>query len=524
MNTLRPTRDSASPWSPSLLFSWKNWTSLTVLFFAAVLAVFFYRAATQSITHDEALSYKFYVKKSILLWFRRYDANNHFLNSFGERVFVPLFGESPLSLRLSAVLGGALCMGGVFYLLRRAVGNSFWLPLGFLLVFANPATMDYFCAARGYGLALGFSALSLALACWALDTGVTRAKLCWLSLCLALVIYSNLAFAVFALSVALSFLCMAYRLEKEENRSAAARRVLRMAFELASPAAIFLTVCMVPFLLKARPKHFYIGFEQLDVAVLSYWEAVFAHKTYYPGVYWSGGSFFFGPWFVLLAVALGFAATVFGFVRAHAKFRAPEADETGRVRTVFLMCASSVLLALLAYAVLHQLVGLRWPAVRTGIYLVVFGSLGLALMPALLLGPEKRSSWSGLLAAVPLFVCLCLFLGKFQVRSFFDWDYDAGTDAALQAIVETSKREGLTSVSVGGQWLYEPSVNFIRSWRQLNFIPEYKREDDPFLKNYDFVLVNTTYDYVDLKRLGLRSIFYDPESGTNVCRAVGKGK
>src|SRR5262249_21108054 len=73
-----------------------------------------------------------------------------------------LFGNTELSLRLPTLFGYLLYLGGGVWLLMRL--QNVWLSIaGFLLLNLNPFLLDFFFLSRGYGLALGFLMLSLAL-------------------------------------------------------------------------------------------------------------------------------------------------------------------------------------------------------------------------------------------------------------------------------------------------------------------------------------------------------------------------
>src|SRR5262249_61469048 len=79
---------------------------VALAFLTALLLANVYRAATQSIVHDEALTYNWFVAgppipaPGIAI-------NNHVLNTQLARHAIALFGPSELSLRLPSLLGGA---------------------------------------------------------------------------------------------------------------------------------------------------------------------------------------------------------------------------------------------------------------------------------------------------------------------------------------------------------------------------------------------------------------------------------
>ena len=115
-----------------------------------------YRAATQSITHDEAVTYENFVAAPWSIVFNSYDANHHVLHTIFCKIFVDLLGVSPLTLRLASLLSGLLYLYLVFRICERLFGTGWYLPLSALLLSLNPYLLDFESAARGYGMAVAF--------------------------------------------------------------------------------------------------------------------------------------------------------------------------------------------------------------------------------------------------------------------------------------------------------------------------------------------------------------------------------
>ena len=61
-----------------------------------IFAVNVYRAATQSITHDEALTYELFVAAPWTVVFNAYDPNHHVLHTILSKVTVGLLGVSAI--------------------------------------------------------------------------------------------------------------------------------------------------------------------------------------------------------------------------------------------------------------------------------------------------------------------------------------------------------------------------------------------------------------------------------------------
>src|SRR5262249_34983118 len=114
-----------------------------------------YRAATQSITHDEALTYEWYVRHPWARMFESYDPNHHVLHTILCKLAVGSFGLSELTLRLPSLCGGILYVTMAVRLANLGVGGTpAFLPTVAALVL-HPYVLDFLSAARGYGLAVG---------------------------------------------------------------------------------------------------------------------------------------------------------------------------------------------------------------------------------------------------------------------------------------------------------------------------------------------------------------------------------
>ncbi len=128
-----------------------------------VLATNVYRAKTQSLTIDEAFSYKDYVMAPYEEARKHLDPNNHVLNTLLEKQTVSWFGSSELSIRTPSLLGGAMYMVSALLLVGIMVGETWAAVALFAAMILNPIVLDYMSAARGYSLGLGFEFLGVLL-------------------------------------------------------------------------------------------------------------------------------------------------------------------------------------------------------------------------------------------------------------------------------------------------------------------------------------------------------------------------
>src|SRR5579863_9251227 len=109
-------------------------------FFAVLLfTLAVYRAATLSLTVDEAATYVSYVQHGwIGIFHGPFDANNHILYSILEKFTRQWFGLSEFALRLPALLGAAIFLWSLVRLCAILVPGLWFSLLAFLIVAANP--------------------------------------------------------------------------------------------------------------------------------------------------------------------------------------------------------------------------------------------------------------------------------------------------------------------------------------------------------------------------------------------------
>ena len=124
------------------------------LLLAALVVVNLYRAWTQSITYDEAVTYDAFVVGPMSHAFTGYNANNHVLFTILAKVTTGAVGTSELGLRLTSVVAGAVYFVAVFFLCRLLFGSAMIFSMAVAGLALNPLVLDFFSAARGYGLAL----------------------------------------------------------------------------------------------------------------------------------------------------------------------------------------------------------------------------------------------------------------------------------------------------------------------------------------------------------------------------------
>jgi hypothetical protein len=160
---------------------------------------------------------------------------------------------------------------------------------------------------------------------------------------------------------------------------------------------------------------------------------------------------------------------------------------------VFAMVMTEILMA-------HYVAGLLYPYRRTGLYLVPIFTL-IWLLAIRSLGRWPRWQW---LAAVPLVVCLVLFVMQANVNTYDEWAFCASSKKVATLLNQDGARR------VGVSWTLEPSLNYYRERLRISGMQPITR--DPLDGDYDhFVLLPDDHGIV--QKRGLKVVFKDEQSG-----------
>jgi hypothetical protein len=165
------------------------------------------RAGLQSITQDEGDTYFWFAAKSARHIFDPFP-NNHILNTGLIWITTHVFGLSPLTLRMPALLGAAIYIG-VCCFLCRSITDRFSLQLSVLIcLIYNPFLLDFMVAARGYSLANAFLLAAIAVPVWLHVKGSPSLRTCCAVASFALGLSFSASFS-FVFVDAAAFLAMA---------------------------------------------------------------------------------------------------------------------------------------------------------------------------------------------------------------------------------------------------------------------------------------------------------------------------
>ncbi len=397
--------------------------ALALAFASIRTAVCAYRAAAQSMVHDEALTFNDFVSGSWHDVYFRYQVNNHVLFSLLAKLSTVLLGSSEFALRLPSVIAGFFLMVGTWRILEHAKSRAArWIA--FAAIGLHPLTLDFSVAARGYGLALAFTV-------WAVYA-VMKERNIAAGFLLGLGMAANLTVG----SVAAGLIVAVFLLEKSFRSRA--RGVVAIALP---SAAVVLAIYAGVFRLMARDT-FAAGDPRLRDSLidLTYASILATPRAGLIGTRAAAGVLAFWALPVVLV-----------FIGATSLFAWRKGDRWELVPAVALGSAAVGIVGA------HILFGMNYPIDRTGLVLMVLFGIVWAL--------AAGNTSSRLLRAVNLLLGALLaiqFATQFHTSYFQVWWYDRSTKAIAHAIEQEIRGEPAGSISIGASWIH-------RKWR-LNII------------------------------------------------------
>jgi hypothetical protein len=380
-----------------------------------------FRASTQALIGDEALTYHWFLRGSWLDILFRYNANNHVLYSLLAKASISVFGVSELTVRIPALIAGVL------YLIAAYSLSAFLFPrllpfiFSLLLLTLNPLVLDFLSCARGYGLAT--AAFLWALYQCAIFMAGQRTSLIWAGIWCAISVCANFTLVT---PVAALFAIVAIRMLWIRKSP---RQFMAM---LGTFTLICLCILWFP-IHGAHRDQFYVGSETISESFRSLID------SYAPAAA-------FGSW---QSVATGILLCSLALAAA-------------KPRQFQILPIAVLGLSLAALCGAHAVFNVPLPVNRTGLYLIPLFSLSTVTVFENL---PRRVIWNGgrAILAVLISVTLFSYVRSFRVDHYAVWWYDAETKHAIRdmkSLIERYRSPRPVSVAVT-TWLY-PSLEFYR--------------------------------------------------------------
>jgi hypothetical protein len=418
------------------------------------------RAKLQSITIDEADTYFLSVAPGPSAAFSP-NSNNHILNSLLIRFFTSWLGLSQVTVRIPALIGATLYIGGALFVSGLITSNRAlrWALLVCLIF--NPFFFDFYVAARGYSLALAFLTWAVAIPAAVLrdrEEPLFREMLpaaTASSLCMALSFTANFSFAFADAAILYSvWLWMCYR------TSPGLRTWERVRQRTALLAAAILPGLLLGYAfcgstLRNFPK------SQLFFGATSTAESLKSviGPTLYelnPRLLGTGlTAALASPSRVLLALigALAMCRGIFIFRERAALRRSGFRWQLDLAMVI----AGSGLFAFSVHWFCFRLFGVLLPRARTAMYLVLFATLVVGLVTAVPVVSKPGRMCRALLAPI-LFVMAVYFVFCLRLTHFQEWQFDSECNRVFQVAEDYGERLGIKEIP--SHWFYVSSLNF----------------------------------------------------------------
>lgn len=537
----------------SKLLALNPWRLAAFLLMLALFVTNVYRAATQSITHDEATMFEWFLSGSWSQVLNFEHGNHHVLTDLLSKLMISVFGTSEIALRMPALLGSLL----YFYAVSRISAFLFGETILFLLSVAflslNPFVLDYLSCARGYGLALGLFLYALYQTIRYLvesqeghDPHRPARILNKAGIALGLSIGSNPVMLFPGAALLASFLAMllvdglirqpepvavASFKEKSRNPKKERRRRSRRESTAELPTRGW-KVALIHFVLPAAasagfllllPKRLieleagYLGPPSLTAILEGLVRYSFIHSAAgYPGL---------AAWFpaetairivTYVAVPASLAVLIILAVRILvSRIGKPNWDAVPLIDRVLLLLAAMLPTAIVLIVLSRFVFQQPYPELRTAMYWIPL--LGLACLSFLRrLGQGSRIERIFYVPVVAFLVlCVAQFLTQFNTRYFAEWAYCAAGKDMMQLVRAEHTTKPGTRVKVGATWQLEPVINFYRVAWGLDWMdPVYRESPD---NSYDYYLLAYA-DTALVEKLHLKPLLSDQLSGTVLAR------
>jgi hypothetical protein len=457
------------------------------------------RACVQSITIDEANTYLFYALRPYPSgWLA--SANNHVLNSLLMRLFVMVFGASPFTIRLPALVGAAVYIAAVCFLVRLITPILLLQWSLLVCLVASPFVMDYLVAARGYSLALAFLTCAITLAVRHKQRGGSLYKaLALISVCAALSVCANFSFAIADAAAGLLILIWMW------GDAAASRVKTLAAFVLPGLAVGYFFVG--PTVLAWPKGQFTWGAQSL----LDSGRSLLQASLYEPNPYLLNPRLqhqfvHFGTFlYPLLGALFIWRAVLLHGARAAVRGPAP-----------VLIAGAALAITLGCHQLLFRFYGIPLPLERTGLYIALFLFVMAGAAAAIPLdsfqGRITARAMTGVLALIA-----CYSIGCLRLTYFKEWKYDADMQKVYSVLAYYNRTYGLQDVSAN--WRYVAAINTYRELsghETLHQIGGAPTEVNEYPGGYQAYVVFYPWDWEFIKREGLKLVYHDTFTGNAV--------
>jgi hypothetical protein len=429
-----------------------------------------YRAWGLSFTIDESYTYSMFVVHSFkdIVSYANPQANNHLLNTLLMKFFSSVFPPTEFVLRLPNFLAHIFYILFTVLILKR-LNNKYITLIGFVILNFNPYLLEFFSLARGYGLSTSLMLMSMYYLIVYLDK--KQQKQVYTSLIFAmLALYSNLVLIPYFVSLIavfnLIFVTDFYQKNKSWNGFRPDYFKKNIPTLIVSVIAIY--ICFEPVRKLLKVNGFYGRGENgfwLDT-VLS-----FVHGSFYGQMYHGDHVRLF---MVLTMLMIAVATVVFIIHYKKNGFNL----STSKGIVLLLMLVLPALVTVFQ----HLILGSQYLLYRTTLFFHPLLALTLIYLVYITIQESKIKFAVYALSLIITFGFMFHTVKAANLDFVFEWKFEAGTKKMIndleRAYLGDALRDRTTKpqIALGVNWLFEPTVNFYRTTRNLKWLKEANRD------------------------------------------------
>lgn len=456
---------------------------LIVLSGLALLVYVILKAQHASFTHDESFTYNDYVHQSFMdiISYKTPYTNNHILNSVLMKYAEELWGSSELVLRLPNIFACLLYLTYGFLLLRRL--PAVLIVPAFLCLICHMQLCDFFSLARGYGLSIAFMLMSLYHLIRYFDKPEAR-QLVLFNAAALLAILGNFSLINVYLAAIMAYNLLAWQ-KARVNTTAPSFRFLRENRIHLWALPVFVAILYEP--IRRISKQGMLNFGGKEGFVTNTFGSLIKGTFYETPL----NETLFISLRVFMVVVLVFSGLLIGwqFFRRDRRFFESHAS----LCLVWLILIGIILLSYLQHFLIHN----DFYSGRFALFVYPLFILNLVLLLNYLWSVRARIFPAFLLYALAALLVLNFSLNM-NLRFFHDWKYDSGTKTVMKILAEDHARQADSSkkVSLGINWLFEPTTNFYRYTWDLSWLKKNHRKGASPGDDYLYLFESDTNAYL----------------------------
>jgi hypothetical protein len=464
----------------------------------SVLSLIAIKAYYSSFTHDESFSYLHYVQQSFMdiLAFKDSYTNNHILNSLGMKYSEKIFGTSEFSLRLPNII--LFIVYGVFSFLLFKKSHKIIAISFFVLLVTNNPLIDFFGLARGYGLSIGFMMMAIYYLIEALNSGKNK-HLILFHLAALLATLSNFTL----LNFYLAGIAILYGMRFLENNVYG-----KQSFSFKKNYKINALLFLFSLAVLYEPVRRVITFNKMDFGGKS----GFVDDTLY-SVF---NSIFFTECISLnikimlsILICIIILSVLYLIINACIKKHISFIKEN---KSLIVVNALVIMISFASIAQ-HYLFKTDYLSGRFSLFLIplIILNVGFFFQYLFMLSHKKS-----ILICVCVLSCFSIgfFIRSFNPNSYGEWAYDSDTKQALLQLDKRYKHLPKQSVSLAVSWPLEPTSNFYRLSKNMEWLKPISRTDMNDKGDCYIVLANDSCMFQSMKKQKYQPFIYYLNSQT----------